>query len=304
MKYLAILLSGLLLMSCGEEANDEQEAGKKVELKSADDKLSYTLGAKEAWDILNSRDSNVDKFDHAELLKGFKEGFRPGVADEKAPECMETIQNMYGGAQGVGLDMNYVKPGCNCIGLLTSGMVFQELDFLGMSDRINKELFFRGFEDGLARVDTVLTQEQKTQIMNSFNQEVQAVIMAQVDKRWAEIKAIEGIEELENGIYLETIKAGSGAKPSLNSDIAASYILRDFSGNEIENSSRQPNGQFIANLHEGQGGLIKGWVLGFQHMQKGGRYRLYVPAEMAYGDRPLEFEIELFNFGPAGSLKK
>lgn len=303
MKYLVVLLLGLLVVSCGDESKEEN-AGEKVVFKSEDDKLSYTLGSKQAADILNSRDRNVGKFDHKELAKGFEAGYRAGVADDKAEECMETIQNMYGGSQGVSLDMNYVKPGCNCIGVLTSGMVYQELDFLGQAERINKEMLLRGFEDGLARVDTALTQQEKELVLSKFNQEMQVLIGAKIQSRWEEVKAIEGIEELENGIYLETLKKGSGGKPSLNSDIAASYILRDFSGNELENSSRQPDGQLIGNLHQGQGGLIEGWVLGFQAMQKGGKYRLYVPAEMGYGDRPLEFEIELFNFGPAGSLMK
>jgi FKBP-type peptidyl-prolyl cis-trans isomerase len=59
-------------------------------------------------------------------------------------------------------------------------------------------------------------------------------------------------------------------------------------------------------------GVIKGWQEGVTEMQKGGRYRLYLPYNLAYGENgnqgippyeTLTFEMEILNFGEAGSLQ-
>jgi FKBP-type peptidyl-prolyl cis-trans isomerase len=53
-------------------------------------------------------------------------------------------------------------------------------------------------------------------------------------------------------------------------------------------------------------GVIQGWKQSFPSLKKGGKYRLYVPAELAYGDQKgaLCFYIEFINFGKAGTLVK
>lgn len=312
MKKLLFVLPLLVLVACGGEKNEDKETREPVELKSDKEKLSYALGAKQAWDIVNSQDPNVSKLDFEQIAVGFKNGYAEGFDDSPANPCMQTIQNLFGGGTGATFDQSFAKDGSKCIGELTSGMMYMQLSELGQLDKVDKAMLVRGFEDGLQKVDTVMSQANKDKYLTQFNSDMQAVMMAKQQEKlaiyegkWTEIKAMPGIRQLDKGICLETVKAGSGPSPKLNDDIEASYTLYDFDGNMIESSKNSPMGEkFQANLHLGAGGLIEGWVVGFQSMKKGGQYVLYVPAAAAYGDRPLKFEIELFDFGPAGSIKK
>jgi FKBP-type peptidyl-prolyl cis-trans isomerase FkpA len=71
-------------------------------------------------------------------------------------------------------------------------------------------------------------------------------------------------------------------------------------------SSRQ-HGPFVFQL--GQGRVIRGWDLGVAGMRAGGKRRLVIPSELAYGERgaggvipphaTLLFEVELLEFGPS-----
>lgn len=312
MKYLLLVLPLFVLAACGGDDEEKENVKEPVKLESEKDKLSYTLGAKQGRDIANSSDPNVDKFDMDQIAKGFREGFVPGFDGTPANPCIQTLQNLFGANTGATFDESYLKEGCLCMGKLTSGVMYQQLNELGQVDRVNKEILFRGFEDALNKADTVLGDQEKQEILNSFNQEMQALVMQEQQKRalafeskWEQIKKIPGIKELKNGIYLETLQAGTGGMPGLNSDIRASYILYDFNGKMIQNSKDvTPDGKFTANLSTGPDGVIEGWVIGFQSIRKGGRYKLYIPAAMAYNQEPLMFEVELFDFGPKGSIKK
>ena len=312
MKYLLFVLPLTLLVACGGDDAEAKDA-KPLVLKTDQEKLSYVLGAKQASDIVNPNDPNSKKYKLDLIAKGFKSGFAPGFVNDPSNPCITTVQNLFGGGNGAVLDENYLDEGCRCMGELTAGMMYMQLNELGQAERINKAMLIRGFEDGLKKADTVLTVAEKEKVLVDFNQEMQQLVMAQqqeqaskFDAVWAEIKAKPGIRELENGIYIETLKAGTGPSPKEGQDIQASYILSDFAGNVIQDSRQvTPEGKFEANLNNGgPNGVIQGWVIGFQSVKKGGRYKLYIPKEMAYGDAPLQFEVELFQIGPAGSLKK
>jgi len=307
MKHLFIL--GLLavgLMACNDDSESTEtkaEEQKPVELKTDNDKIAYSLGFQRGSSIMSSQNPNRDKFDKKELIAGFGAGFKEIGLDQEQ-SCMMSIQNMVGGSQGAPFNDDFAKEGCNCIGLLTAADIYKQFSQFDMIDRIDAEKLKRGFSDGLNGVENSISEEEQDRIFQELNTEMMAVQQKIVDARWAEIKAKPGIKELDKGIYLETITEGTGASPKENDDIEASYVLRLFSGMVKETSERLPDGRFQANLHTGPDGLIEGWVIGFQAMKEGGKYRLYLPKEMAYGQEPLDFEIEFFKKGPAGTLKK
>jgi FKBP-type peptidyl-prolyl cis-trans isomerase FklB len=107
----------------------------------------------------------------------------------------------------------------------------------------------------------------------------------------------EGVQELPGGIQYQVITEGTGPKPSLQSTITAHYAGRLLSGKEFDSSFRR--GQpFTARITQ----LIKGWQEVLPLMSTGSRWRIWVPSDLAYGDRGvpgipggavLDFEIEL-----------
>jgi len=104
-------------------------------------------------------------------------------------------------------------------------------------------------------------------------------------------------------IQLEVLRAGSGPTPG-DSDVAVvSYEGRLRDGTMFDSSPRAPLPV---------DGVIPGFSQGLKQMQKGGRYRLTIPAAQAYGDRAmpsipansdLVFTVELLDFGPASSTR-
>ncbi len=305
-------LLAFTVVACG---NDKEDDGKKkeekpVELKTDKDKWSYFMGYQAGSPLMSAQNPNKSQFaqQKAEFIQGFNDGYRELSNDEKSA-CYQTIQAMMGaGAQdGSTFDASKAKEGCKCIGLLTANDAYKRFEPYGATLFINVEQMAAGFSDGVNEKPKRVSDEDFQGLQSSFNAEAErlrsekmAKTEAEFKPRWDEIKAIEGIQELDKGIYLETIKQGTGGKPSIGEDIEASYVLRQFDGNVKETSEKLPDGKFQANLAPGS--LIEGWVIGFQSMQVGGKYRLYVPSASAYGLEPLDFEIEFFQKGPGGTL--
>lgn len=108
----------------------------------------------------------------------------------------------------------------------------------------------------------------------------------------------EGVKELPGGIQYVVIKEGTGAKPELRDKVKAHYKGTLLDGKEFDNSFKR--GQpFSAPLTA----LIKGWQVALPEMKEGSHWRLWIPSDLAYGDRgagadipggaTLIFEVEL-----------
>ena len=108
----------------------------------------------------------------------------------------------------------------------------------------------------------------------------------------------QGVFELPNGIQYEIVKEGTGPQPTLKDKVKAHYKGSLLTGKEFDSSYRR-NQPFTAPLTS----LIKGWQMVVPMMKTGSIWRLWIPSELAYGDRgagsdipggaTLQFEIEL-----------
>ena len=108
----------------------------------------------------------------------------------------------------------------------------------------------------------------------------------------------EGVIELPEGIQYLVLKEGAGAMPRLSDKVKAHYKGTLLDGKEFDNSFKR--GQpFSAPLTA----LIKGWQIALPLMKEGSHWRLWIPSDLAYGDRgagsnipggaTLVFEVEL-----------
>lgn len=108
----------------------------------------------------------------------------------------------------------------------------------------------------------------------------------------------EGVKELEGGIQYLVIKGGEGKQPMLQQSVKAHYKGSLLNGKEFDNSFKR--GQpFTAPLTA----LIKGWQVALTKMKEGSHWRIWIPSDLAYGDRgaggdipggaTLVFEVEL-----------
>ncbi len=110
----------------------------------------------------------------------------------------------------------------------------------------------------------------------------------------------EGVTTTASGLQFEVQSEGTGARPGPSSVVTVHYRGTLVDGTEFDSSQRlgQP-ARFTVN------GVISGWTEGLQLMRVGGKYRLVLPPELAYGpggsppeigpNATLIFEVELLN---------
>jgi len=179
---------------------------------------------------------------------------------------------------------------------------------------VDLEAMIKGLRDGLAG-KSVLTDQELREALNALNQELRTKMeekkkllgeknKQEGEKFLAETKTKAGVVTLPSGLQYKVLVEGSGESPKSNDVVTANYRGTLIDGTEFDSSAK--NGQPLvrpANL------LIKGWTEALQLMKPGAKWELYVPSELAYGERgagaqigpnaTLIFEMELVSFKPA-----
>jgi len=298
MKFLPFLfLVAYVLSSCGAK-----ESANSVSLINAKDTLSYVLGAMNAKTISDSKTESFEKLDKAEIIKGFN----ANLTDTPAQECLSTLQRLFGPTYQ-DFNPSYLKEGSNCMGKLTGYAFYYDIRKLGALDRVNFNLVKKGFEDGLYKRDTSIIKLNSMRfIMSEF---ITDLNVENGNKMLSKAKSIPGVQLFENGIVMETIQAGRGVNPGPTDDVKVHYILTSSLGDTLQ-SSYQGDGK--GNVEPVplalNGGVIPGWSFAIPKMKVGGKYRIYIPWNLAYGEQQgkesLCFMVELLERGAEGSFTK
>ena len=186
----------------------------------------------------------------------------------------------------------------------------QNLKQQGIND-LNNALLMRGLEDALKDQKLQLTQAQAGQVMNNYMQKQMAVRTAEATKVSSENKqkgtafltenkAKPGVVTTASGLQYSIEKEGTGAKPTASDRVKVHYTGRLLDGTVFDSSvERKTPAEF------GVGEVIKGWTEALQLMSVGSKWKLYIPSDLAYGDRgagadikpgsTLVFDVELLD---------
>ncbi len=122
-------------------------------------------------------------------------------------------------------------------------------------------------------------------------------------------KTKEGVVALPSGLQYKIVKAGTGPKPAATDKVVCNYRGTLIDGKEFDSSyKRGEPATFPVN------GVIKGWTEALQLMPVGSKWELFVPSDLAYGERgvgadigpnaTLIFEVELMSIAPKDSAEK
>ncbi len=180
------------------------------------------------------------------------------------------------------------------------------------SEDFDPQAFAVGVTDALAQNELQLSekelmavQQQLQGMLNKRHQEMAAAIQAKAEANKAKgaewlqsnLKK-EGIKELAGGMQYKVIESGDGGSPSPSDTVRVHYTGTLIDGEVFDSSvKRGEPAEFVV------GGVIKGWQMALQKMKVGDKWMLYIPPELAYGDRGspgaigpnevLVFEVEL-----------
>jgi len=174
---------------------------------------------------------------------------------------------------------------------------------------ITPEILLMGLKDAFTGATTTLTDREMGEVLGQYQQEMMAKSQVESQKKGdvnkvkgekflAENKNAKGITTTASGLQYSVITEGAGAKPSATSTVKVHYTGKLLDGTTFDSSvDRGEPVEFPLN------GVIPGWTEGLQLMNKGAKYKFYIPANLAYAERgagnsigpneTLVFDVEL-----------
>ena len=179
---------------------------------------------------------------------------------------------------------------------------------------VDAQSLFKGLADSLGGNPAALSDSDMQSCLQQFAQQLQAkqAGMAskaagsnkvQGEKFLADNKTKPGIVTLPSGLQYRVLKAGTGAKPKATDTVTVHYEGKLIDGTIFDSSlKRGQPASFPVN------GVIAGWTEALQLMPVGSTWQLFIPSNLAYGERPrpggpigpnavLTFEVQLLKVG-------
>jgi FKBP-type peptidyl-prolyl cis-trans isomerase len=180
-------------------------------------------------------------------------------------------------------------------------------------------VFLQAVRDAVEDRKPLLTQEQALAIKKEFTDKMKAEQAAEMKKmqaeRAAEMKVVgeknlkageefleanakkEGVKTTDSGLQYQVLKEGDGPKPATTDTVEVHYRGTLIDGTEFDSSyKRGQPATFPVDK------VIDGWTEALQMMNVGSKYKLFIPPDLAYGERApsvigpnavLVFEVEL-----------
>ena len=173
---------------------------------------------------------------------------------------------------------------------------------------INVDLLGKGIEDAFKGDTSVMNAGAAQAAIQGFmgNREKKKgeANIAKGKKFLEENAKKDGVKTLPDGLQYQVIKEGTGAKPLVSDKVTVHYHGTLIDGTVFDSSvDRGQPAQF------GVGQVIKGWTEALQMMTVGSKYKLWIPADLAYGERSpggsigpnetLIFDVELISIDKA-----
>jgi FKBP-type peptidyl-prolyl cis-trans isomerase FklB len=162
----------------------------------------------------------------------------------------------------------------------------QQIEQSKMTEGINEKIVGAALKKSMEGEDSTIFQhpQQAMMYLQMYAQqkmmESQQGNIEEGEKFLEENAKKDGVIELESGLQYKIIEEGAGAMPLATDQVTCHYKGTTIDGKEFDSSyKRGQPATFPLN------GVIKGWTEGFQKMKAGSKFELYIPYQLAYGER-------------------
>lgn len=264
----------------------------KADLKDEVDTLSYAMGMAQTQGLkeyLSDR-LQIDTAYMDDFIKGLNDGANAGDDKKKAA--------YYAGIQIGQQISNQMVKGIN-----------HEVFGSDSTKTISLKNFMAGFVSGTTGKKGLMTIEQAARVAQEKMVSIKAKAMEKQygpnkvagEKFLAANKKKPGVVTLPSGVQYKVIKEGNGPMPKDTSMVKVQYEGKTIDGNVFDSSYKR--GEPVS-LRANQ--VIKGWTEALVHMPVGSVWEVYIPQNLAYGEREqgqikpfsvLIFKIELVSLG-------
>ena len=183
-------------------------------------------------------------------------------------------------------------------------------DLQRRKNSLNVDLLMRALTDALAGDKLIMTDEEVAATVKTFEveqkqgQEHARMMLSERNLRegeafFAENAKKEGVVTLPSGLQYKILKRGDGKIPTLEDVVLCNYTGKLLDGTEIDSSYKRKEPTAVPVK-----GAIPGWMQALQIMPVGSKWQLFVPSQLAYGDKAggpippyatLIFEVELLS---------
>ena len=177
---------------------------------------------------------------------------------------------------------------------------------------IDPDLFAQGLKDAMSGKKPLITEEEGHAALMELQNEVRAQQAQKMKEEGdtnkkngeaylAANKAKPGVVTLPSGLQYKILKEGTGPKPTATDTVECNYTGTLINGTEFDSSAKHGGpAKFPVN------GVIKGWTEALQLMPAGSKWQLFIPSDLAYGERgtpdgsigpnsTLVFDVELLS---------
>lgn len=261
-------------------------------LKDDVDTLSYVMGMVNSqglkYHLVNRMGVDSTYFD--EFFRGLNDGANAGDDKKKAA--------YYAGIQ-IGQQVSkQMLEGIN-----------RELFGEDSTQTISLKNFLAGFVSATTEKGTLMTMDEAMQLADRKMSEIKAQQMSKKYGDWkeknekyfaalAKNSEYKALTDSIGTIYYQVIDEGKGEVPYSMSAVNVKYEGKDIDGNIFDSSYQRDDEAVKMRCNQ----VIPGWTLALTHMPAGSKWKVIIPAELAYGEREagtikpysvLEFIIEL-----------
>jgi len=183
-------------------------------------------------------------------------------------------------------------------------------DFERQGVEMNAEAVVQGIRDALegnepqlapAEMQATLVELKRKVVAEQHKRSVkrELELLEEGEEFLAQNAKKEGVITTESGLQYQVIEEGTGKSPGPQDQVTVHYKGSFIDGKTFDSSHKKGKpATFRLN------GVIKGWSEGLQQMREGGKSRLFIPQNLAYGQRgvmahrTLIFDVELISVEP------